>query len=199
MYTYKYATEMRQMFIIHLNLLLLGKQLSHETVSLALANLLPRFLEKREIQRLLAVPDRANLPLPGADELGEVLQDGEILDRRGRRGFDHLVPAVLHLVQRLNPRGVESLPTLPVDGGEDDCRRVPADVVVPSLWLFEELVQRVAGLGCLDGQNGADRVDVEESLEELALVPPGVTVRQEQNVNVLEAYEGVGDIALRTA
>lgn len=136
MYTYKYATEMRQMFVIHLNLLLLGKQLSHEAVSLTLADLLARFLQKREIQRLLAVPDRANLALPGADELGEVLQDGEILDRRGRRGFDHLVPAVLHLVQRLNPGRVESLPALPVDGGEDDCRRVPADVVVPSLWLF---------------------------------------------------------------
>lgn len=179
MYTYKDAAEMRQMLVIHLNLLLFGKQLSHEAVSLALANLLPRFLEKREIQRLLAAPDRANLALPGADELGEILQDRKIFDRRGRRGFDHLVPAVLHLVQRLDPRGVESLPTLPVDGGEDDCRRVPADVVVPSLRLFEKLVQGVAGFGCLDGQNGADRVDVEESLEELALVPPGVAVWQE--------------------
>lgn len=187
------------MLVIHLNLLLLGKQLSHEAVRLTLADLLPRLLEKREIQRLLAVPDRANLALPGADELGEILQDREILDRRGRRGLDHLVPAVLHLVQRLHPRRVESLPTLPVDGGEDDGRRVPADVVVPPLRLFQELVQGVAGLGRLDGQDGADRVDVEEALEELALVSPGVAVWQEENVDVLEADEGVGDVALRTA
>lgn len=67
---------------------------------------------------------------------------------------------------------------------------------VVAVWGAEDVEYCLGGFGFLDGEDAGERARGEEGLGCLAEGLPGVAVRGEEDVGVVFADEGVGDVVV---